>query len=389
MIRRIVCSNYRSLGEGVSVALGRITALVGPNGSGKSNLADVLRFVSDCLRMGLEAAVTKRHGIDAVRRFSSGHPFDLSIHIDIDDESGRSGFYEFVLGGDRGEEYLVKREVIEFGGALDRVRAEIVEGIWKSGPTELRPKVDRLGLALPVISADERFAPVANVLRGATVYSIFPDTLREPQKPDPTRPMTEHGGNWGSILKALQKQEGAAQLRAALGAVTGDVDDFRVKQVGGYLVTEFHHVQAKGDERRRKRKWFDAAQESDGTLRVAGIITALLQEPHLAMIGIEEPELTIHPGALPIVHDYLVEASHRSQVLITTHSPDLLALLHAKDVRVVTRSDGVTQVARMDPSQREAVESRLLTLGDVLRMEGIRPASVNGGDDGLDVPQSL
>lgn len=373
MIRRIVASNFRSLGEDVTVSLGALTALVGPNGSGKSNVADVLRFMSDCLRMGLEAAITKRHGIDAVRRFSSGHPFDLSIHIDIED-AGMTGFYEFVLGGDRAEEYQVKREIAEFGNALGQARFEVADGKWRSGPSDLRPKIDRLALALPLVAADERFAPLANALRQLTVYSIFPDTLREPQKPDPTRPMTEHGGNWGSILKGIAKQDGANQLKAALGAVTGDIDDFRVKQVGGYLVTEFHHVQAKTDAKRQKRKWFDAAQESDGTLRVAGIVTALLQEPALALVGIEEPELTIHPGALPIVYDFLKEASFRSQVLITTHSPDLLALLEAGDVRVVTRKNGVTDVARMDPSQREAVESRLMTLGDVLRTEGLRPA---------------
>lgn len=376
MIRRLVASNYRSLGEGVEVALGRLTALVGPNGSGKSNVADALRFVSDCLRIGLEASVTKRHGIDAVRRFSEGHPFDLTIHIDVDGGDQRSGFYEFVLAGDRAEEYRVKREVAEFGGALDRARFEVAEGQWRSGPQELRPKVDRLSLALPLVAADERLAPLANALRDVAVYSVFPDTLREPQKPDPVRPMTEHGGNWASILKTLLKVPAAAQLKAALGQVTGDIDDIRIEQVGGYLVTQFHHSQPKANgSKKRRNKWFDAVQESDGTLRVAGIVTALLQDPALTMVGVEEPELTIHPGAIPLLYDFIKEASDRSQVLITTHSPDLLSLLDANDVRVVTRTAGVTNVARMESSQREAVQSRLLTLGDVLRMEGIRPAS--------------
>jgi hypothetical protein len=44
-------------------------------------------------------------------------------------------------------------------------------------------------------------------------------------------------------------------------------------------------------------KWFEAYQEPDGTLRVAGIITALLQEPPVPAIAIEEPVLTVHPGA--------------------------------------------------------------------------------------------
>ena len=44
----------------------------------------------------------------------------------------------------------------------------------------------------------------------------------------------------------------------------------------------------------------------------------------MTLIGIEEPELTVHPGVLPMLYDFLIQASRRSQVLITTHSPDLL-----------------------------------------------------------------
>jgi len=53
LITRIRVQNYRSLGE-VDLKLGKLTVLVGPNGSGKSNLVDVLSFVSDSLRRGLD-----------------------------------------------------------------------------------------------------------------------------------------------------------------------------------------------------------------------------------------------------------------------------------------------------------------------------------------------
>ena len=249
----------------------------------------------------------------------------------------------------------------------------IIEGEWKQGPQDIRPKVDQLGLVLPIIAADERFRPLAEALRNISIYSIFPDTLREPQKPDPVKPMTEHGGNWSSILKHLKQEAWAPDLKTALGKITGDIDDIRVRQVGGYLVTEFRHgvvTNPKGTS--EWPKWFEAAQESDGTLRMAGIITALLQEPPLTLTGIEEPELTIHPGAIPLLYDYLVEASSQSQVLVTTHSPELLSLLDVNDVRVVERREGVTSVTQMDESQRNAVRERLLTLGDLMRMEGLR-----------------
>ncbi|HEX9736127.1 MAG TPA: AAA family ATPase [Thermoanaerobaculia bacterium] len=68
MIRRLTISNYRSLGQDVDLRLGPLTALVGQNGSGKTNVVDALRFLGDCMRLGLEGAITKRHGIGAVRR---------------------------------------------------------------------------------------------------------------------------------------------------------------------------------------------------------------------------------------------------------------------------------------------------------------------------------
>lgn len=199
--------------------------------------------------------------------------------------------------------------------------------------------------------------------------------------------MAEDGSNWCSILRQSKNEEWLPDLRAALGSLTGDIDDLRVSQIGGYLTAEFHHQFAPSIEQKSTDtgKWMSSSQESDGTLRMAGILTALLQEPPLTLIGIEEPELTIHPGALRLLYDFLEEASTRSQVVITTHSPDLLEHLNADEVRVVSRTDGVTTVSEIDETQRREVRDRLLTLGELMRIEGIRPransTAVAGGGD--------
>jgi len=376
MIRRLVVSNFRSLGEDVVLRPGPLTVLVGPNGSGKSNVADVFRFIAESIRVGLEAAITKRQGISALRRWSTGHLFDLKILVEVAAD-GMAGSYEFVLGGDRAQEYRVKREAASVRSGHGRASYVVDDGAWRDGPPGLAPKVDAGGLALPLVAADERFRPLADTLRDMAIYSIFPDTLRDPQKPDPTRPMDEHGANWTSVLRGLRGETWEHELRAALGKVTGDIVDVRVRQVGGYLVAEFLHVHG-GDRPtpRRRERWFAAAQESDGTLRIAGILTALLQEPPLALVGVEEPELTVHPGAIPLLYDYLREASQRSQVMVTTHSPDLLGLLDPDEVRVVERHAGVTSVAPLEASQRDAVRDRLLSLEEVLRLEGLRQGPV-------------
>lgn len=375
MITRIEVSNYRSLGESVVANLGRLTALVGQNGSGKSNLADVLRFVSESLRLGLDAAITSRHGIGAVRRWSSGRPFNLRICLDVNEQSF-NGRYEFELTGDSSEEYRVKREHASITPADELgVRHEFtVEGGKWRGPTDLNPKVASGTLALTVMGGDERFLPLAEALRDVQIYSIFPDTLRQPQKYDPTIPMRRHGENWATVLRDLSDDARDA-IRAALGKLTGDITDVRVRPVAGFHSAEFRHQpQSMDGAKPRRVRWFEADQESDGTLRVAGILTALLQTPAPRLIGIEEPELTVHVGAIRLLHDFLYEASRRTQVLITTHSPELLDLIQPDSVRVVTRRAGATEIAPLHASQKEAVKQRLATLGEVARAEGLQAA---------------
>jgi predicted ATPase len=372
MITAIEVSNYRSLGDGLRLRLDRLTALVGPNGAGKSNLADVVRFLAEALTIGLEAVIASRHGIDAVRRWSSGRPFNLSIRADLSEESF-SGSYAFTQVGDRAEDYRLKEEealVYDKNTAASH-KFLLREGKWVAGPPDLRPKVTAQSLAMTLVAGDERFAPLANALRNVCVYAVFPDTLREPQKPDTVRPMKQHGENWTTILQGMTANGAAGELKAALAKLTGDIADFRVRQLGGYLNAEFLHA----TERKRakdRQKWFESAQESDGTLRVAGIITALLQEPPLTLIGIEEPELTVHVGAIPLLYDYLKQAALQGQVLLTTHCVELLERLDIDDIRVVERRNGVTTVAPVRQDQRDAIKKRLMTIGDVVSMEGLQ-----------------
>jgi predicted ATPase len=244
----------------------------------------------------------------------------------------------------------------------------VEEGKWIERPESLNPALERTALLLPLISGDARFRELATELKSIAIYQIFPDRLREPQKPNPVRPMLEHGENWTSILKAMEASTWKPDLLAALSRIVGDIDDLKVQQLGSYQTVAFRHGIQQGRER-----WFDASVESDGTLRCAGILTALLQSPPLTLLGIEEPELTVHPGAIPVLYDFFRQASQKSQVLLTTHSPELLDLLKVEEVRVVERKDGVTRIAPLAEEQREAIKRSLLTPGELMRAEGLQP----------------
>jgi len=365
VIRLLTVSNYRSLDKGVRIALGPFTAFVGGNGSGKSNVVAVLNLVQDAMHLGLSGAITGRNGIDAVRRWSNGRPFNVSIDVEVVLKDGVAT-YGFELAGDKQEEYRVKWEKASIlRPNHEPVHFEVEGGRW-SGPSGLQPQVSDMTLALPTVGGDERFLPLFEELKSMAVYSVFPDTLREPQKYNPEKPMLRHGQNWISILQDQPEETWKPELVAVLGKLTGDIEDVKVVRAAGYLVAQFLHTSSP------RKKWFAADQESDGTLRVAGIVSALLQEPPLSVIGIEEPELTVHPGALPLLVDFLRQASERSQVVITTHSPNLLDLLNDDEVRVVERRDGVTTVGSLKQQQKGLVRDGLLKLGELMVTEGLQ-----------------
>jgi predicted ATPase len=104
------------------------------------------------------------------------------------------------------------------------------------------------------------------------------------------------------------------------------------------------------------------------------LLTALIQSPPPSLLAIEEPELAIHPGALTVIRDFIVEAQRHTQIILTTHSPELLDHFEADYIRVVHRAGDATRISPMDEDQRNAVRDSLATLGEVLRHEGLKPA---------------
>ncbi|XXY89709.1 ATP-binding protein [Sorangium sp. So ce296] len=417
MITKIRARNFRSIGERIELELGAMTVLVGPNASGKSNVADVLRFLADCVSSSLASAVAARHGFRALRHVDARESSDVIIEVHVQSERG-AGIWGFTLtSSSDGDGVLVKGEravwfpdpatplaVREHRFALlerhedswteeerDAIRGSVRDTAARAATEPATPSYfaahpGRDVLVLPFIGRRELFAsaaewkqlssfvPFMEELRSVAIYSLFPDVLRNPQQPDPSKPMSAKGSNWASTLRGIERSSWGAELVAALGRIASDIDEYRVTEAGGFLIPEFRHgVDAQGRER-----WHGAAQESDGTLRVAALLTALFQEPAPALLGFEEPELGVHPGAISLLYDFLKEASTRSQILLTTHSPDLLDLVPIDDLRVVDRRAGATTLARVEERQRELVRKRLMSTSDLLHAEGLRAEGTAG-----------
>ncbi len=93
-----------------------------------------------------------------------------------------------------------------------------------------------------------------------------------------------------------------------------------------------------------------ATRLSDGTLRFLALLALLLHPEPPPMICIEEPELGLHPDALAIIAELLVEALQRTQVVITTHSDVLVSALtdHADSVLICEYLKSGTDMHRLE-----------------------------------------
>lgn len=357
-IKRITIKNYRSITD-LTVEMPDLMVLVGENGSGKSNFVDALRFLSDAMR-NLSDAVTKRGGIGRIRRWSSqGRPYDVTINVEMEIDDTRYA-YGFTLGSEKRNEYRIKRE---FAEKKSRTILEFEKGSWKVTPNELKLGIPNDNLTLPLLTDYENFSLIYRFLQEMNFCTIFPNALREPQKPDNPTPLNEHGSNFASALREIDRNFPTIKedMIEYLSHVVPGTTNFRVMQVGTYLVVRLKHED--GSE-------FDLYQESDGTLRVLGLLLALYQQPIPSLLAVEEPELTIHPGALALLCGVIEEAAVRQQVIVTTHSPDLIARFDVDSLRVVERTSDGTKIDIIADSQFDAINEKLFGAGDILRIDG-------------------
>ncbi len=396
LLKSVVVRHYRSLADIRLDDLGPLTLLVGPNAVGKSNIIDALRFLRDLVTEGLDHAVSKRGGIGVIRQHDPSRPYQISIWIRYvlpsEDGISRDGEYEIAISSLTAGNFRIERESGRWTekGYFDEDSEAWVDTGWKEhtfvrnadGELMVDGSVDKK-FVIPrdeaVLTSRHYFIghvlglPVARLLSSFRFSALYPNTLREPSRPETDRFLKESGENWASILKSLRKtNRGKAALERVLEMmriVMPSLEDVTVKTVGGYLVPQFRVK----DSKNASAHDFDPVQLSDGTLRIFGLLLALYQLPPPWLMALEEPEQTIHPAILPTLAEAFREVSERTQLLITTHSPHLVDMFEPSEIRVVTMKHGKTLVSPIKASQVESVKENLISLQQLMAAEGLQP----------------
>ena len=207
-------------------------------------------------------------------------------------------------------------------------------------------------------------------------YNFHPDAIRALQKPNLGWLMEKDGRNLASVIEGLKELDPVSvqRVRQYLSAITEQVEGFDAVRYGEYETVRFR-VHSRSGARRlgiRRRQYVGRNAAALATLTAAFQIH-LPSGP--TVVGIEEPETSLHPAAMRALVAALDEATLRTQILLTTHSADLLdnSTIRPENVRVVQMIDGQTLIGPVDEGGVEIVRRELNTLGGLERDNLLEP----------------
>jgi predicted ATPase len=218
---------------------------------------------------------------------------------------------------------------------------------------------------------DSRRYPVLDMIRYMYKSMYFYREIGFPEHLPPRRPgpadapndfLLPDASNLGLVLSYLQNTFAVKRLLIEkLQRYYDRMEDVTSLVQGGTVQVFFHE--------RGLLQPISAQRVSDGTLRFLCLLTILLHPSPPPLICIEEPELGLHPDILPTVAELLIDASTRTQLIVTTHSETLVSALSEVPEAVVVceRDDDGTHLRRLQPNRLTKWLEKY-TLGHLWRM---------------------
>jgi predicted ATPase len=396
-LRRVRIRGYKSIAF-CDVTLEPLTILVGRNASGKSNFLDALAFLRDLMEMRATEAVNERKGWRSVHcRTASTRLIEMGVTGSFESlKSTWDADYSFSLEIAAQNQIRVRQESLtlsEHGGNrhcgyrlnegdLELFGLEHCEGDaeWAStiAPKHIKSRrPDHLFLrVIGCVVGIQPFAYFAEGLGASCVYNFHPPAMRAHQPITASPILARDGANLARAIEGLREIEPETVRRIGqyLKAIVPGVAEFRTQEYGDFETVRFR-LEAKNGQPLE----FDASSMSDGTLRILAALIAAFQivlpGGFPGFIGMEEPETALHPAAMRALVAALDEATLRTQILLSTHSPDLLDAAEIKpaNVRVVQMIDGQTLIGPVDEASISIVRDHLGTLGGLERERQLQP----------------
>jgi predicted ATPase len=371
-LRSIRPVNLLSFGPSTQpIELRPLNILIGPNGGGKSNLFEVLGLLRSLTEKKPWSRVTETGGpLDWTwKKEGTAEKSSTEVLIEVAVEepflfgsSEETFVYQVCLKASSfASTFSIEREaVFPFPMPVEGLQSEAY--LWRERESVAYPRTE---------NADEDYrSKPPKVTRGASLLAEdgmgplwelknFFDrikTYRDWTFGSGTKSRTlervgletsyleEDSSNLAHVLNFILTHPDhrfGEKLRKALHDFSPDASDIETRFREGFVqlrIRESSGVSVPG------------SRLSDGTLRWLALLAILLNPEPAPVTCIEEPELGLHPDAIHTLADLLVDASTRTQLVVTTHSTALVdAFSDQPDaVCVCEKVDGATQIRRLD-----------------------------------------
>ena len=388
--------NYGCLADFELQEIPPLAIFVGANGTGKSTLFDVFRFLSDCLRDDVGVALGRRGGFEAVRTIGGHGPIEIELSAHQTAESSDRGVaadvsYSIALDPTAGVDCVASEDLrirttfdsgpvdltfsrdtsqadgastetgtdLVFAEALlrpDRLFLDQPAGLifWaqRSGRLDMLSRADGPSdepRALPHVRPEafellDLIEKLRAMLRGSYISNIDPAVAKMASEVARDHRLSERGENLANALQHQARAANTESLNTALSTARRAIPGFEtvepVETFDGRVALKFVEAANGGG--------FNAQQVSDGTVKLVAYLLLLNEPDRHPLLCIEEPENYLYPKLLSPLLEEIRGYTERgdAQVLIATHSPDLLNAADLDEVFWLMKTHGVTTVRR-------------------------------------------
>jgi len=349
MIKKIRLQGLLSF-EDMELELRNLNVLIGPNGSGKSNLIEALSLLQ-ALPTDIAEPIRRGGGIGEWLKKSGNDNPSATMTVETEGQQADQRCYRdysLKLGNESGR-YTIIGELLRAGTIAGKrtKREKVVANSATSQASALTGKPglwQMLGDGSDVAALASEFSKILLYRQWSFGRNAAP-RQHQPADYDPTFLM-EDAENLALVVNDLDNMRIKTNVEAEFRRFYNRCERFSVSIFGNRLMLNMHEEGLSQP--------IPATRWSDGMIRYLCLLAILCHPNPPGLICIDEPDLGFHPDVLPNLARLIKSASERTQIIITTHSAELVDQFTDEPESVVVCErdfDGATQMKRQDPKR--------------------------------------
>lgn len=344
-IESVHIEGFRSLAEVTFRPNPGVTVLIGPNGAGKSNLVrffDLVRAMLRERRLGLFVGL--RGGADD--QLFGGEERTPRLRASIRVTKGEvTGEYAFALEPAEQELFRFTEERFRDAGSNSGG-----PGPWSDlGSGHREANLVSVGRGAAARDDKPMARAIIEALEDTGAYH-FPNTtkpsrFKKLQDVHDNFHLHPDGGNLAAVLLRIAREDEPRyeMICHCIGRVLPEFDGFDLRPESDKV---YLYWKARGSAKR-----IGAHLTSDGSLRCFALATLLNHWPEAlpSVLFLDEPELGLHPAAIPLLGGLIRSLGRSRQIVVATQSSLLVDEFEFEETQVLDLADGATRIRRLDP----------------------------------------